>query len=278
MVTQLAPLTRRVIESADALGLIVCTRSGPINVNVEAASERSIAVCNSPGRNGPAAEYTVGLVLAAMRRVHEAHASLSSGEWRGEFYAYEQCGLELDGSTVGLVGFGVIGRHVARVFRAFGCEVLVHDPFVGATEIGEAGAAKASLHELLENSQVVSLHARLTPSTRGMIGAREMKRMRRGSILVNTARGGLLHYDALCDSLESGHLGAAALDVSFEEPLPEGSRILEMPRLLLSPHIAGATKNTAHRAARLAAEEVGRYVRKERLTSQLNGDEVAYPA
>ncbi len=279
VVTQLAPLTRRVIESADALCLIVCTRGGPINVNVEAASERGIVVCNTPGRNGPAAaEYTVGLVLAAMRRVHEAHASLFSGEWRGEFYAYEQCGLELAGSTVGLVGFGAIGRHVAHVFRAFGCEVLVHDPFVGATEIGEVAAKKANLDELLESSQVVSLHARLTPDTRGMIGARELKRMRQGSTLVNTARGGLLDYDALCDALESGHLGAAALDVYPEEPLPKGSRILQAPHLLLSPHIAGATKDTAHRAARLAAEEVGRYARKEGLASQLNRGEVAYPA
>ena len=101
VVTQVAPLTRRVIGSADALRLIVCIRGGPVNVNVEAASERGIAVCNTPGRDGPAAEYTVGLVLAAMRRIHEAHFSLSAGEWRGEFYAFEQCGSELAGSTVG---------------------------------------------------------------------------------------------------------------------------------------------------------------------------------
>lgn len=278
VVTQVAPLTRRVIGSAEALRLIVCTRGGPVNVNVEAASERGIAVCNTPGRNGPAAaEYTVGLVLAAMRRIHEAHSSLSAGEWRGEFYAFEQCGSELAGSTVGLVGFGAIGRQVARVIRALGAEVLVHDPFVDATEVGEVGARKTGLDELLENSRVVSLHARLTPETRGMIGAREMKRMRPGAILVNTARGGLLHYDALCDALESGHLGAAALDVYPEEPLPKRSRILNTPRLLLSPHIAGATKDTAKRAARLAAEEVGRYARKERLANQLNRTDVAYP-
>jgi D-3-phosphoglycerate dehydrogenase / 2-oxoglutarate reductase len=109
------------------------------------------------------------------------------------------------------------------------------------------------------------------------IGAREMKRMRPGAVLVNTARGGLLHYDALCDALESGHLGAAALDVYPEEPLPKHSRILNAPRLLLSPHIAGTTKDTANRAARLAAEEVGRYARKERLANQLNRTDVAYP-
>lgn len=109
------------------------------------------------------------------------------------------------------------------------------------------------------------------------IGAREMKRMGPGGVLVNTVRGGLLHYDALCDALESGHLGAAALDVYPEEPLPKHSRILNAPRLLLSPHIAGTTEDTANRAARLAAEEVGRYARKERLANQLNRTDVAYP-
>jgi D-3-phosphoglycerate dehydrogenase / 2-oxoglutarate reductase len=108
------------------------------------------------------------------------------------------------------------------------------------------------------------------------IGAREMKRMRPGGVHENTVRGGLLHYDALCDALESGHLGAA-LDVYPEEPLPKHSRILNAPRLLLSPHIAGATEDTANRAARLAAEEVGRYARKERLANQLNRTDVAYP-
>jgi D-3-phosphoglycerate dehydrogenase / 2-oxoglutarate reductase len=275
VVTQMAPLTSRVLESTDALRLIVCTRGGPVNVNVEVASEKGVAVCYAPGRNAAAAaEYAMGLMLSAMRRIQEAHAILSSGQWRGDFYAYEECGIELDGSTVGLVGFGAIGRRVARVLVAFGAEVLVYDPFVDAADVEEAGGSPAGLHELLERSRVVSLHARLSPDTQGMIGAREISRMPPGSVLVNTARGGLLDYEALCDALESGHLGAAALDVYPEEPVPEDSRLLEAPRLVLSPHIAGATKETAQRAARIAAEEVGHYVRGEQLVNVINREAV----
>ena len=275
VVTQMAPLTSRVLESADALRLIVCTRGGPVNVNVDVASEKGVPVCYAPGRNAAAAaEYAMGLILSAMRRIQEAHSTLSSGQWRGDFYAYEECGIELDGSTVGLVGFGAIGRRVARVLVAFGAEVLVYDPFVDAADVEDAGGSPAELHALLERSRVVSLHARLSPDTQGVIGAREISRMPQGSVLVNTARGGLLDYEALCDALESGHLGAAALDVYPEEPVPEDSRLLKAPRLVLSPHIAGATKETAQRAARIAAEEVGRYVRGEQLVNVINREAV----
>lgn len=272
LVTQLAPITERVISSAEALRLIICTRGGPVNVNVDAASSRNIPVCHTPGRNAPAAaEFALGLMLAAIKRIPAAHASLSRGRWRGEFYSYEENGIELEGAAVGLVGFGAIGRRIAGVLRAFGAEVLVYDPFVEPAEAEGIGARKSQqLDELLRNSQVVSLHARLSQDTRGIIGSEQIALMPEGSVLVNTARGGLLDYDALCDALESGHLAAAALDVYDEEPPPEGSRLFEAPNLVLSPHMAGATRQTAHRAADLAAAEVRRYVRGERLAEVAN--------
>ena len=275
IVTQLAPITQKVLDALDDLKLVVVTRGGPVNVNVEAATQNGVIVANAPGRNAPAAaEYALGLMLAAMKRIPDAHASLKGGEWRGEFYAYEENGVELDGSTVGLVGFGAIGSRVARVLTAFGAEVLVHDPFVHGGPVEEAGGRKAELEELLERSRVVSLHARLGDETRGMIGAEQIAKMPEGSVLVNTARGGLLDYDALCDALESGHLGAAALDVYDEEPPPEGSRLFAVPNLVLSPHIAGATRETAHRAADIAATEVGRYARGEKPENAVNGEAV----
>lgn len=272
IVTQLAPITERVLEAADTLRLVVCTRGGPVNVNLDAASKHSITVCNAPGRNAPAAaEYTIGLMLAAIRRIPEAHASLSSGDWKGDFYAFEECGLELSGSTCGLVGFGAIGRRVAQGITALGARVLVFDPFVDISEVEAVGGSLVeSLDELLGSSRIVSLHARLTDDTSGIIGREEISRVPTGSVLLNTARGGLLDYEALCDALESGHLGAAALDVYEEEPLPKGSRLFDAPRLILSPHIAGATKETAQRGARIAAEEVGRFVRGETLINVTN--------
>ncbi|QIN81503.1 hydroxyacid dehydrogenase [Rubrobacter tropicus] len=275
IVTQLAPITRKVLNSLQDLKLVVVTRGGPVNVNVEAATENGVIIANAPGRNAPAAaEYALGLMLAAMKRIPDAHASLKGGEWRGEFYAYEENGIELDGSTVGLVGFGAIGSRVAKVLAAFGAEVLVHDPFVEDGPVVKAGGRKAGLDELLERSKVVSLHARLSDETRGMIGAEQIGKMPEGSVLVNTARGGLLDYDALCDALESGQLGAAALDVYEEEPPPEGSRLFAAPNLVLSPHIAGATRETAHRAADIAAAEVGRYARGEKMENVVNGEAV----
>lgn len=273
LVTQLAPVTEKVLNSLDSLRLVMCTRGGPVNVNVQAASERGVIVCNAPGRNAAAAaEYALGLMLAAMKRIPDAHTHLSKGEWKGEFYDYEENGVELDGSTAGLVGFGAIGSRVARILTAFGAEVLVYDPFVDDEKIEEVGGRKAELDELLENSKVVSIHARLTDETRGIIGADQIARMPKGSVLINTARGGLLDYEALCSALESRHLGAAALDVYEEEPPPAQSRLFNVPNLVLSPHIAGATRETAHRAAQIAAEEVGRYARGEELANAVNGD------
>lgn len=211
IITQVAAITEQVISAAPDLKLIVCARGGPVNVNLGAASERDVAVCYAPGRNAPAAaEYAVGLMLAAMKRIPEAHTSLSEGIWRGDFYVYEENGTELNGATVGLIGFGAVGARIARVMRAFEAEVLVYDPFVETSHIEEAGARSVELNELLSSSNVVSLHARLTDETRGMIGAEQINKLPEGAILVNTARGGLLDYDALCDGLESGRLRAAA--------------------------------------------------------------------
>lgn len=271
LITQLAPVTERVLESAPDLRLAVCTRGGPVNVNVAAASSRGIPVCFTPGRNAPAAaEFALGMMLAAIKRIPDAHGRLRGGDWRGDFYDYEENGIELEGATVGLVGFGAIGKRIAGVLRAFGSEVLVHDPFVDPEEAQRAGARKTELSEMMSRSRIVSLHARLSEDTRGMIGSEQIALMPEGSVLVNTARGGLLDYDALCDALQTRHLAAAALDVYDEEPPPENSRLFETPNLVLSPHMAGATRQTAHRAADLAAAEVRRYSRGERLAQVAN--------
>ncbi|MGA8114891.1 MAG: 2-hydroxyacid dehydrogenase [Actinocatenispora sp.] len=272
-VTQMAPFTRRVLDRADRLRLIVCCRGGPVNVNVDAATERGIAVANAPGRNAvAAAEHCVALLMAALRRIPYVHNGLVAGQWRSDLYAYEECGLELEGATVGLVGYGAIGRRVARAVRGLGAAVLVHDPYVDPVAVAADGfdAELVELPELLRRSRVVSLHARLTAANRGMIGATELALMPPGGVLVNTARGGLLDYDALCDALASGQLAAAALDVFPQEPVPADSRILHTPNLVVSPHLAGATRQTAQRAAAIAADEVVRYLTGEPLAHQVN--------
>ena len=276
VVTEMAAMTRRVIAAADQLRLIVVCRGGPVNVNVDAATERGIPVCFSPGRNAAAtAEYTVGLILSALRLIPFAAADLAQGNWRGDFYRYDRAGSELEGKTVGLVGFGAVGSRVAKVMVAFGARVLVADPYVDEAAVAAVGAGRADLDDLLPQAQVLSLHARLTPETHHVIGRREIAMLPDGAVLVNSARGGLLDYAALCDALDAGHLRAGALDVYDPEPPPPGDRVYSTPRLVLSPHIAGASRETAERAAQVAAAEIGRFLRDEPLRWVANPSVVA---
>lgn len=264
-ITQMGPFTERVLAQADALRLVVVARGGPVNVNLDAATARGIAVCSTPGRNAPAAaELAVTLALAALRRIGEVHETMRAGAWRSDLYAYDVCGGELDGADVGVVGFGAIGRRVASVLRALGAHVLVHDPFLDPAEL-PPGYEAATLEQLLECSRLVTLHARLTEETRGMIGAAQLALMPRGAVLVNTARGALVDADALADALSSGALGGAGLDVYEPEPLPVAHPLRRAPNVVLTPHLGGATRQTADRAVAMAAAETARWARGEPL-------------
>ncbi|MCP2260000.1 D-3-phosphoglycerate dehydrogenase [Streptoalloteichus tenebrarius] len=274
-VTQMGPLTERVLDACPDLELFCVSRGGPVNVNIEAATRHGVAVCYAPGRNAAAtAEHTIALILAAARRIPELHKDIRAGVWRGDYYAYENCGIELEGTTVGLVGYGAIGSRVARALNALGSRVLVHDPYVAADAL--TGVAEAvALQDLLAQSRIVSLHARVTPETEGMIGRAQIAAMPQGSVLVNCARGALVDYEAVCDALESGHLFGAAFDVFPEEPVPADSRLLTAPNVVLTPHVAGASREVAHKAARIVAAEVGRYLRGEPLAHCANPEVLA---
>ncbi|MEV5831175.1 2-hydroxyacid dehydrogenase [Spirillospora sp. NPDC052242] len=277
-VTQMAPLTRRILENAPDLRLFCITRGGPVNANLDAATEHGVAVCYAPGRNADAtAEHTLGLILAAVRRIPQTHVDLTGGRWRGDYYRYDDVGIELLGSTVGLVGCGAVGRRVARALAALGARVLVHDPYLDGLDDLAGIAELVTLEELLARAQIVSLHARATPQTTGMIGAREIAAMAPGSVIVNCARGSLLDYEAVCDAVETGHLFAAAFDVFPEEPVPAGSRLLTTPNVIVTPHLAGASKQTAANAARIVARDVARHLRGEPLVHCANPDVQGVP-
>ncbi|NUR65171.1 MAG: 2-hydroxyacid dehydrogenase [Streptomyces sp.] len=273
LVTQMAPVTERVLDSAGRLRLVVVCRGGPVNVNLDAARTRDVRVCFTPGRNAAAtAEFTVGLLLAALRRIPQAHDLLArQGSWKGSaYYTYEHSGLELEDLPVGLVGYGAVGSRVARALCAFGAQVMVYDPYVR----GEIhGLRMTSLDELLTRSGAITLHARLTPETRGLIGARELSLLPPGAVVVNAARGPLLDEAALCAALERGQLSAAALDTYEREPLPPGSPLLDPglgDRVVLTPHLGGASRAVAEKAAATAAAEVGRWARGEPLAHSLS--------
>jgi D-3-phosphoglycerate dehydrogenase len=265
LVTQLAPLSAGMMDRLPGLRFVAVSRGGPVNIDMAAARERGILVVNTPGRNASAvAEFTIGAILAETRLIRAGHESLRAGQWRGDLYRADLTGRELSEMTVGVVGYGNIGTKVVRLLKAFGCRILVCDPYVQlSAQDRNDGVRHVDLDTLLAESDVVTLHARVTPETTGFIGREQFARMRPGTIFVNTARGPLVDYDALHDALESGHLLGAMLETFAVEPAPADWPLLKLPNVTLTPHIAGASVRTVTFAAEQAAEEVRRYLAGE---------------
>lgn len=259
LVTHLAPITAASLAQAPKLKIIAVSRGGPVNIEMAAARARDITVVNTPGRNASAvAEFTVASLLAETRNLIRGHLSVASGEFRREFYHFDHTGPELCELTVGIIGYGDIGTRVARLLQPFGCKIVVADPFKQLTdEDRAAGVEKVEFDELLRLSDVVTLHPRVTPQTRGMIGRAQIDAMKPGAYVVNTTRGQVLDYAALYDALVSGHLRGAALDTFDPEPPPADWPLLKLPNVTLSPHIAGASRYSITKAANMIAEDIG---------------------
>ena len=265
IVTHSAPITRRVIEAAPRLRAVGAARGGPVNISVQACTERGIPVFYAPGRNsGAVAEFTMGMILAATRNIVRSHVSLMRDrQWRGDLYVLSEVGTELSEATVGVVGFGAIGSKVARLCQCFGARVLVYDPYVPAERIREAGHEPVSLEDLLRRSDLVTLHVRLTPESRRMIGAREIGWMKPTAYLINTARGGLVDHGALYQALKERRIAGAALDVFEAEPPPDDSPLFSLENVVATSHLAGASRQAAAIGARVMAEELRRYLTGE---------------
>jgi phosphoglycerate dehydrogenase-like enzyme len=220
------------MDLAPRLRVISRTGVGYDTVDVEAATARGIAVCFAPDApTVSTAEHTIALLLAVTK-------DISGWAGRSSLAPGAPPGVELDGRTLGLFGFGRIARRVATVGRALGMHVIAHDPFVVA-DVDDVTLVDGD--ELWRRSDVVSLHAPLTPATYHVVDAAALAAMRPGSFLVNCARGGLVDHDALLDALERGHLAGAGLDVTEPEPLPADHPLRRQPRVVITPHIASQT-------------------------------------
>jgi D-3-phosphoglycerate dehydrogenase / 2-oxoglutarate reductase len=261
-VTQLSPLSGGMIERLPKLKLVAVSRGGPVNIDIASARRHGVTVVNTPGRNASAvAEFAIGAILAETRLIRVGHEALRKGEWRGDLYRADRTGRELNEMTVGVIGYGNIGTRVVRLLRAFGCKILVADPYVQlSAEDRNVGVELVALDDLLSRSDVITLHPRVTEETRQMINAATIARMRPGTILVNTARGPLVDYDALYEALVSGQIGSAMLETFAVEPVPADWPLLQLPNVTLTPHIAGASVRTVTYAAEQAAEEVRRFI------------------
>jgi D-3-phosphoglycerate dehydrogenase / 2-oxoglutarate reductase len=262
VVTQLAPFSADIMDRSPNLKFIAVSRGGPVNIDMQAARERGIKVVNTPGRNASAvAEFTIGAIIAETRNITKGHEALRKGEYRGDLYRADVTGRELGEMTIGLIGYGEVGRRVVKYLKAFGCRILVCDPYVqlSAQDLND-GVTQCSLDTVLAESDVVSLHPRVTPETSGMMNTEALRKMKPDATLINTARGPLMDYDALYEVMSQGHLRGAMLETFAIEPVPPDWPLLQLPNVTLTPHIAGASVKTVTYAAGLAADEVNRYL------------------
>lgn len=246
-------ITRESLAAATHLQVIGRAGVGVDNIDVDAATERGIAVLNAPsGNTVSAAELAFALLLAVVRRIPAADRSMKAGEWDRKSFT----GHELYGKTLGLVGAGRIGGEVARRARAFGMKVVAYDPHLSDERARALEIELAPLGDVLRRADVVSLHVPLTAATAGLINAERIAFMKKGAILVNAARGGVVDEVALAAALESGHLAGAALDVFAEEPPPADHPLRRLDSVVLTPHLGAATTEAQQNVALEIAEAV----------------------
>lgn len=271
ILTQFGPVNAQVIAAMTKVRVIVRYGIGVDNVDLQAAKERGIPVCNVPDYCiDEVADHTLAFLLAVTRQVMPNCLGMRGGNWALAVPLTEM--RTLRDLAVGVVGFGRIGQEVVRRLSVFRSAIRVFDPFVPPQEIASTGASAAvSLEELLRQSDVVTLHCPSTAQTRRMLNAERLGQMKRGSILINLARGDVVDTPALVAALQSGHLAAAALDVCDPEPLPPGHPLLQMPNVLLSPHIASASARSVRTLRETAAELVALRLRGEALRNVVNG-------
>lgn len=226
------------------------------NIDVAACEARGIAVIPATGANALAvAEYVIATAMVLLRGAYLSSGAVGTGKWPRVALSE---GRESAGKTLGIVGFGGIGRLAAKLARSLGMRVIGYDPMLdaGAAVWREHGTTCCGLDELLREADAVTLHVPLTDATRKLLDANRIGMMKPGAVLINTARGGIVDEAALAEALRAGRLGGAALDVFEQEPLPAGSPLAEVPNLILTPHIAGVTRESNERVSAMIAELV----------------------
>ncbi|RMG45839.1 MAG: phosphoglycerate dehydrogenase [Acidobacteria bacterium] len=262
---------RGLLAAAPGLKVVGRAGIGVDNIDVEAATERGVVVLNTPDANAKTtAELTIAHLLSLSRHLPQADRSVREGRWERSRFI----GTEVAGKTLGIVGFGTIGRIVAK--RALGLEmrVLAHDPFVTEEVMRDAGVEPADLDRLLAESDYVTLHCPANEATRGLISEDRLRRMKKGARLINCARGSLVDEEALVRVLQEGHLAGAALDVYAQEP-PEGSPLLGLENVVLTPHLGASTREAQSAVARAIAEQVARFLRTGEAVGAVNLPPVA---
>jgi D-3-phosphoglycerate dehydrogenase len=271
VIVRVAPLDRDVIERADNLKVIAKHGSGLDNVDIDAASERNIVVCNTPGVNARSvAEHAIALLFGVRRNLHTADRHVRNGGWDRNDYR----GRELDNDTLGLMGFGSIAKATAKMAEGIGLDIITYDPHHDMS-IRDGVVRVKTLTELFERSDAVSLHVPLVDETREAVTTEQLEALGETGVLINTARGGVIDESALIDALNSGTIGGAGLDTFHDEPLSEDHPLCDHDRVLLTPHIGGVTVEALTRMSEGAAENVRTVYDGEIPESTVNREAIA---
>ena len=249
-------VTSDIISAAENLKVIGRAGSGLDNVDKDAATKRGIVVMNTPGGNTiTTAEHTIALLVSMARQIPQATASMKAGRWEKKKFM----GVELYNKTLGIIGFGNIGTHVARMAHGIGMNVIAYDPFLNEERAKNLGVKVVELDELIKKSDFITIHTPLTKETKGLINAERIALMKKEVRLINSARGGIVDEKALYDALKSGKVAAAALDVFEKEP-PEGSPLLELDNVVCTPHLGAASEEAQENVAIAVAEQIVDYL------------------
>lgn len=290
IITSYDDITREVIEHAKNLKLIACTRATPVNVDVIAAKERNIPVIYTPGRNSDStAELTIALMLCVARNIPMAYKALKEGKFTGNdtrlkntkeglkadviwdmkedspYMVFKGC--ELKGKTLGILGYGSIGKRVGNIARAFGMKLLIYDPYQCEIDIERIDVKKAStLNEVMKESDFITSHMKVTPQTTGIISKEKIALMKKTAFFINCSRGAILDEQALIEALREKRIAGAAFDVYASEPIARNHPyITEFDNVVITPHIAGATMDVLINHTKQIISDINRFINHEPL-------------
>ena len=260
LVVHVASINKEVIEKAKNLKVAAVLRGGYENADVPLLTERGVKLINAPWRSANAvADFTVGMIIAENKNIARSHHLLMEGKWCKK-YDNQSHIHDMRKMTVGIIGFGYIGQRVRMRLQGFECRVLVYDPYADPKQFDDQNVAFVSLDELLHQSDIVTLHLRLSEKTEHFIGKEELSKMKPTAYLINTARAGLVDTDALTKALQDHAIGGAAIDVYDEEPLAADHPYLKLSNITLTSHLAGTSCDTMMTSVEIGLEDLKRYL------------------
>ena len=278
LVGSFCPFSGAGMDAIPSLKLIGVIRAGLENIDVEAATKRGILVVNATGRNANAvSDFTIGLMLAEARNIARSHYAIMTGGYR-EAFPNRAFTPDMYGKTVGLFGFGYIGKLVAEKLSGFKMRVLAHDPYVRQEDVDQYGVTLVDKETLFKEADFLSINARLTDETYHIVGAKEIGLMKKTAVFINTARSGLVDYDALAEALIERRIAGAGLDVFDDEPIPQDSPYLKMDNVTLTAHLAGSTLDATLRSPELLIERVANAIKGESMDGVVNREVMVSPA